>query len=303
MRILAVGAMSDFYVNRLKIEAESRGYVMDVCSAGDLCVETGTDILRATVNGVDVFTYDIIHPVALATYRWPWSAVFRYAKQKFGVQIIDPRNTDATFGEYSGLAKYFLEHDHGIPLPKTFSFKYAEHAERVMKEGMFTFPVIVKNTSSKKGRGVLLANSFEEVREFVSNILTEDRALGFVLREYIPNDGDYRVNVIGNQVAAVFKRTPKRGEFRSNISQGGALKFVPSNAVPEVCRVAVEITKLAKCDIAGVDVMVHAKTGVPYVLEVNRAPEIDRNDEAESGINLAAVIVNLYEKKVAIQVK
>lgn len=299
MKILVLGASGGFYAERLQKVAESRGHVFDMCSARDLCVEVGPGSIHATVNGEDVFSYDVIHPVSLVANRWPWCATLLYAQEKFQTQIIDRRNVDAKLGEYSGLSKYFIEHDEAIPFPKTFSFKRIDDAERAMSEGMFSYPVILKNTSSKKGRGVLLASDMESIRDFVSSTLAEDNTLGFVLREFIPNDGDYRVNVIGGKVVAVFKRTPMTGEFRSNISQGGTLAFVPSETVPEVCRVALQITQLVQCDISGVDVMVHAESGVPYVLEVNRAPEIDENDELQSGLDFAALIVDLYESRYA----
>ena len=46
-----------------------------------------------------------------------------------------------------------------------------------------------------------------------------------MLQEYIPNDGDYRVLVLGEKVLGVMKRvSPNKEEFKNNYSAGGKVE-------------------------------------------------------------------------------
>ncbi|MFH1712361.1 MAG: ATP-grasp domain-containing protein [Patescibacteria group bacterium] len=295
MKILEIGFTGvPFFNKNVKKEAESRGHSVDFCSANSLNVDIGSDTIDIRADEFDLQEYDVIHVGSLVQNRWPVIAALGYLKEN-GCVIVDDRLVSSMLDQYSGLAKYFTEEENGINLPRSIVFKKVSQIEDKIKE--FKFPAIIKNNCSKQGLGVGLAKNIDDIKEFVNNGLKADPKMGFILREYIPNNGDYRVNVIDGVAVVCLKRTPKKGEYRSNISRGGTLTNANPDDVVEVCAVAEKIVQLANYDIAGVDVMVHKETGVPYVLEINRAPGSLEDDVEVSGVDIAGLIVDLYEKR------
>lgn len=296
MRILTVGfTTAPLFYERVKEIAEARGHVIDFCKKNALIVDAGVDSVVCEADGKDLTDYDLIHFGALSGNRWPWMAVAGYLHREHGCIVLDRRIVELGLDQYSGVAKYILQHEHGIFFPRSVVFKRAEDLKSRLSE--FSFPVVVKSNSSKKGRGVGLFHSLKEIDAFSKKILAENPRASLVLREFIPNDGDYRVNVFNGKAITCLKRTPKEGEFRANCSLGGKLSSTEGQDVSEICEIAEKISRLAKYDIAGVDVMVHKETGVPYILEVNRAPGLDADDERVAGVDIAAKIVDLYEQR------
>lgn len=294
MKILALGFNgAHFFSNHLREEAESRGYTFDQYSVKDLSIDVSADRISITVGNQELGDYDVIHVGAIGKNRWSTIAALDYVSEQHGCKIIDKRLIESTLGEYSAVKKYFLEQQHQIHLPRTIVFRKLESIKDKLEE--FNFPVVIKTNTSKQGKGVGIAHSAEDIQTFIDEKVSLDKRSTFALREYIPNDGDYRVNVINGKAIMCLKRTPQSGEFRSNISLGGTLTDAGLETTQEICEAAEKIAKLGNYDIAGVDVMVHKDNKKPYVLEVNRAPSGLEDDTEVSGINLAEIIVNYYE--------
>lgn len=296
MKILAIGFNGvPFFNTSVKAEAESRGYTMDFCSASSLITDISSERVDIRAAGLDIKTYDVIHVGAIVSNRWPLIAAMGFLQRVYGCQIVDSNIIDTMLCQYSGIGKYFLEFEHGIAFPRSIAFKKISALEDKMNE--FKFPIVIKTNSSSQGAGVGLAHTIEDMQAFIDKHLGFNKNTTFVAREFIPNDGDYRVNVIGGKAVICLKRTPQTGEFRSNISLGGTLSNTDDTDVRAVCEAGEKIARLGKYDIAGVDVMVHAETGIPHILEVNRIPGSLEDDVAASGVNLAAIIVDLYEAR------
>ncbi len=295
MKIFQIGFTGDrFFNENLKNEIELRGHSVDFCSATELSVDISSDKVDIRAAGFDLEDYDLIHAGSLRRNRWPLISAFGYLGRKNGCVIVDNRLIEATLDEYSGLTRYFIEHENKINLPRSIVFKKMEEIEDRLDQ--FEFPVVIKMNRSRMGVGVGLAYNVNEIANFVKKWLAEFENIGFILREFIPNDGDFRVNVIDGKAVACLKRTPQKGEFRSNISLGGKMTNTKLEDAEEVCEIAEKITRLLRYDIAGVDVMVHKESGQPYILEVNRAPDLNGDSEV-SGVNHAKIIVDLYEKR------
>jgi len=296
MKILAIGFTGvPYFENDVGKEAEARGHTMDFVSARSVSVDLDNTHVDMLASGKDMTQYDVIHFGAIRKNRWPLIAMASYLKKHHDTVIVDDRLVSCTWGEYSGLYKYLTQHDEGIRFPRSLVFKKVKDVQD--KLATFEFPVIIKTNSSRQGLGVGLARNVDEIVSFVKERGALDKGVGFVLRERIPNDGDYRVNVVDGKAVICLKRTPKAGEYRSNISLGGTLTNVKLEDAPEICAIAEKISNICGFDISGVDVMVHAETGEPYILEVNRAPGSLEDDVEASGVSLAKLFVNLYEKR------
>jgi ribosomal protein S6--L-glutamate ligase len=99
-------------------------------------------------------------------------------------------------------------------------------------------------------------------------ITTEDQLEDgpYYLQEYIPNDRDFRVFVIGDKAVGAIER--RSDHLTHNIHQGGTAKAVPVDL--EMAMIAIAATEAVNADYAGVDLLLD-QDGYT-VLEVNGTP-------------------------------
>jgi endo-1,4-beta-xylanase len=84
----------------------------------------------------------------------------------------------------------------------------------------------------------------------------------YILQNFIPNDGDYRILVLNNKPVMAIKRVAAEGSHLNNTSQGGTASRVALDAMPsEALDVAVRATRLAKLAVAGADIIIDNQTG------------------------------------------
>ena len=159
----------------------------------------------------------------------------------------------------------------------------------------FNFPVILKLSGGRQGKSVFLLKTLVELEEKID----ENKHLKhyFLIREFIPNDGDIRVFTVGYKAIGAMERTPPRGDFRSNISQGGRGAEFDLNNNFEIKELAEKASKLIKTEIAGVDIMIHKETKKPYILEINPGPQF-MGLEKYTKTNVALEIIKYFEEVV-----
>jgi ribosomal protein S6--L-glutamate ligase len=128
--------------------------------------------------------------------------------------------------------------------------------DRVLRE--FSFPFVAKTVRSSMVQGVHL---IKNEADWKKNTDTHET---FYIQEYIPNDTDLRVVVVGDQVLAEYWRVGG-AQFLNNVAQGGVLDFddVPQGAIDFV----LTLPKQLDIDHAGFDLII--RDGQGYVLEVN----------------------------------
>ncbi|MEN6517261.1 MAG: ATP-grasp domain-containing protein [Methanospirillum sp.] len=88
----------------------------------------------------------------------------------------------------------------------------------------------------------------------------------YYLQEYVPNDEDYRIFVLGDGAVGAIRRTSPH--LTHNIHQGGRGEAVP--VAPGMARLAVAAARAVGADYAGVDLL--PVPGGFTVLEVNGTP-------------------------------
>ncbi len=133
----------------------------------------------------------------------------------------------------------------GIPHPRTRIY-YRRHHKDILKD--FSFPFIAKiPRGSSQGRGVFKINNEEELKNYLS--LTNVA----YIQEYIPHERDLRVVLINYDPVIAYWRIKKKGEFRTNLAQGGRISFkdVPEEAV----ELAKEWAKKCKFNDVGLDLI------------------------------------------------
>lgn len=145
-----------------------------------------------------------------------------------------------------------------IPHPVTRTFYGTRRRQKILS--LFDFPFVGKiPRGSALGRGVYLISKEDELEQYLNRTRTA------YIQQYLPIDRDLRVVVIAGRVACAYWRIAFRGEFRSNLGQGGRISF---DDVPEAaCKLALETALRCGWDDVGLDICCHS--GRYYVLEAN----------------------------------
>jgi ribosomal protein S6--L-glutamate ligase len=116
----------------------------------------------------------------------------------------------------------------------------------------------------------------------------------YLIQEYIPNDGDYRLMLIGYKVLGGFKRQKKEEKLVLNRSLGPSelLKKIPEKVKKE----AEKACRALKVEIASVDMVIDERKNQAVIIEVNEAPQFSVF-ERRTGINVAEKIIDYLAQK------
>jgi RimK family alpha-L-glutamate ligase len=293
MKILIVGLVKSELLVRLRKEGEKRGHGVHGCYTSELVIEADNKSFSPNLRGKSMDEYDVVVMWSLGKRRWEWYAASYYLNKKNKTIIVNNKVIDPNYKLYLTPAMNYLKQmDEKLPFPRSAIILSSKSIDSVI-EG-FDFPVIIKSSAGRQGKGVFLVNSKDELVRKVEEL--EDVVPSFIIREFIPNDGDVRIFTVGYKAIGAMKRTPtKKGEFRSNISVGGKGEKFDLGKYPQVKDVAEKISDLTKTEIAGVDIMINKETGDPYILEVNPGPQF-MGLEKYTGVNVAEVIMKYFEK-------
>lgn len=180
----------------------------------------------------------------------------------------------------------------GIDVPKTIYGSLWFLYENMMIEKPFEFPVILKGSGGDRGTRVYKADDLEQLEKLVRDLRKTETEEGkrYMLQEYIPNDGDYRVLVLGEKVLGVMKRSSQSvAEFKNNYSAGGKVEV--ADLPEEIKKLALKAAKTCGLAVAGVDVAFrNFDLKKPVIWEVNKGPQFKGFMQA-TGIDVPAEIV------------
>lgn len=156
----------------------------------------------------------------------------------------------------------------------------------------YNFPVIVKGSGGDRGTRVFKVDNLEDMEKLVRDLRKSETDEGkrYMLQEYIPNDGDYRVLVLGDKVLGVMKRSSQSvAEFKNNYSAGGRVEV--AELPEEIKQLALKSAKVCGLAVAGVDVAFRDfDLKKPVIWEVNKGPQFKGFMQA-TGIDVPAEIV------------
>lgn len=178
----------------------------------------------------------------------------------------------------------------GIDVPKTVygSLQYL----RESGIAQFEFPVILKGSGGDRGTRVYKADNQEELEALTMEMRESEIEEGrrYMLQEFIPNDGDYRVLVLGDRVLGAMKRfSQSKSEFRNNYSAGGGVEI--AHLPEELYELAIKAAKTCGLLVAGVDIAFRDfDKSRPVIWEVNKGPQFSGFMKA-TGIDVPAEIV------------
>jgi len=158
--------------------------------------------------------------------------------------------------------------EYSIP---TYRAHTKEALEAYVSDQSLKLPFIAKPNKGAQGKGIELIRTSEDLQTFI----TEQEVSDYVYQNFIRNDGDWRIIVVGGRPLGVVKRTPQKEDvFLNNLSQGAlATNETDPEALEQINKIAVKAASAMNLRYCGVDVIRDLDTGKYYVLETNTAPQ------------------------------
>lgn len=152
-------------------------------------------------------------------------------------------------------------------------------------------PFVAKPDNGSQGKGVVLVDSEESFDALDTEVGEAER----IYQEFIPHACDYRVHIVGGKAVAAYSRVSAPEEFRTNVSQGGAMCPIEETARAELYALAENINKVFGYDIAAIDFLVHKNTGELCFGEVNSNPGWEESDAEATGVDMTTLVLDYLE--------
>lgn len=194
---------------------------------------------------------------------------------------------------YLRLRKEALPMPRTILAPKTFANIGYTHLDFVREVGAaLGYPLVMKECFGSFGQQVYLISNEAELLQKTAALSGTPLLYQELIEESYGHD--LRINVVGGRVVATMLRRSTGGDFRSNLTRGGAMeRYTPSKEQEALALRAAEALGL---DFAGVDVLFGK--GGPILCEVNSNAHFKTTLEC-TGVNMAEEIMRHIAGKLA----
>ncbi len=286
----------------IKKAARKMGVDLSLVSYNKVCFDTekGKVLIRPNLasetkieffdNYVDVNTYDVLF-FRTTGKHWEEANLIIDSVKREDIVIVDPLVRVGKSSMFNKAWQMLKLTEAGVEVPKTVYGSLWYFFEK-MKSGFFKFPVIIKGSGGNRGTRVYKVDNLEEMEKLIRDLRKSETEDGrrYMLQEFVPNDGDYRVLVIGDKVLGAMKRSSQnKDEFKNNFSVGGKVEI--ASLPEEINELAIKAAKVCGLMIAGVDVAFRDNDfSKPVIWEVNKGPQFKGFMKA-TGINVPAEIV------------
>ena len=232
-----------------------------------------------------------------------WSKLLQLYARKYQMPVVDDYLiTEGPLRRFKSVMSWQLL-DAGVNYPKSAYIERIEDLETELKK--WEFPLIVKlSQGGRHGMGTFFLRTLDELKSLVERLEQRNTSAteagkqtrvyrGFLVQEYIENDGDFRVMTVGYKCIGGFKRQPKVERLVLNQSEG---KSVGIEVPEDVAETAENAARVLGVEIAGTDLVRNKKDGRVYIIEVNEAPQF-KVFEKRTGKNAAREILEHCVRK------
>lgn len=175
----------------------------------------------------------------------------------------------------------------GIPTP--LSARLMRPAKEDVGK-LLGFPFVLKEPVGSQGKKVFLCteDNFDELVK---------KGVEYLGQKFINYVADYRVHVAGDNTFCIYERIAPKGDFRANVSLGGAMKKVDDpKLLSDLTELSLRATKALSVDYGGIDIIRDADDNL-YVLEFNPNPGF-KNVTDITGTPFYEPIATYYESLV-----
>lgn len=236
-----------------------------------LTIRDGVPAIMQRGTGQDVAAYDLVYVKNWKAHQGTASALAVYLEAR-GVQFICSELR--FFRAMDKISEAFLLSVNNVPYADTLFTVHGSDIVAIARERAadFPLPLIMKAVDGSAGTDNYLVRSYEAME----SIIAQNSHLQFMVQNYIPNDSDDRIIMLGYQPKLAFRRRRLDDTTHlNNTSQGGSAEMVTLDTYGhEVIEHAVRAAQLVHREIAGVDVIFNTDTGQHVILEVNASPQL-----------------------------
>ncbi|MDD3002847.1 MAG: hypothetical protein PHS06_03190 [Candidatus Shapirobacteria bacterium] len=288
----------------VKKAAKKLGVNLDLVSYNRVCFDTekGEILIRPNLSGETriqqfndykkVDDYDVLF-FRTTGKHWEEVDLIINSIKRDDVVVVDPLIKDGKPSMACKAWQMLALKEAKIEVPKTvYGSLWFLYESMMAKVTPFSFPVILKGSGGDRGTRVFKADNLEELEKLVRDLRKSETEGGkrYMLQEFIPNDGDFRVLVLGEKVLGVMKRSSQsEDEFKNNYSAGGKVEV--AELPEEIKQLAVKAAKVCGLAVAGVDVAFRDNDlKKPVIWEVNKGPQFKGFMQA-TGIDVPAEMV------------
>ncbi len=222
-------------------------------------------------TGDDIASFDIVH-FKTSGERDVTAAMGRYLKKR-GVKVID--ESTLHFAPSSKLYQYVILADSDVAIPA--SLYVAPSQLRTSYERFVAhlgLPFVLKGIHASRGAHNYLIRTREDYDTACDAVSNEGTFM--IGQKFVPNDGDYRILILGRRIALVIYRSRNgTSTHLNNTSQGGTARLVDLSELPGSVQVqSITAAKVMEHGVAGVDMVQDKQTGEWYCFEVNSGPQL-----------------------------
>ena len=211
--------------------------------------------------------------------------------RRAGVMVIDPflRDRNAFAGRKAYQVRALTAAK--LPVPHTI-YGSLEWLCGQAQRGILPFPMILKGSAGHRGSNVYKMERMKDLSALAKRLGPGEAEEGrkYMLQEFIINDGDYRILVLGRKVLGAIKRQRTTAdEFRNNYAVGATTEAAQ---LPDaVLQLAVRAAETCGMLFAGVDVVFRDDDLTqPLIFEVNAGPQFEGFTQA-TGIDVPTELV------------
>jgi glutathione synthase/RimK-type ligase-like ATP-grasp enzyme len=115
--------------------------------------------------------------------------------------------------------------------------------------------------------------------------LDSNKNIPFIIQEFIANDFDYRVLILGNKLGTVLKRSRQNKNDHRNNTALGAREDEVLSPDKKAVDLSIEISNYLNKDVAGVDLIFDELTKQYYIIEINSKPCFTYDSEVSSEVS------------------
>lgn len=150
--------------------------------------------------------------------------------------------------------------------------KWAHEYERVID--VVGSPFIFKDNYGLKGRHNYLIKNKSAFEKIVAEMTEQN--VQMIAQQYIPNDGYYRIIVMGRKVRVIMHRSidSNRSHLYKRSFDGLPVKLRSSELPGHVIKASIKAAECMNLEIAGVDMVRDNQTGEWSCLEINISPQL-----------------------------
>jgi glutathione synthase/RimK-type ligase-like ATP-grasp enzyme len=281
--------------DRFVVEAKALGVELVPIKYKELSVKQENGNWQIFWQGKDLSEFDIFYFRAVGS-ELEWSKLLALYAKKESIPVADEYlATHGALRRFKAVAGVMME-EAGVNYPKT---QFVENIDELKRELVnWELPVVIKvSQGGRHGMGTFWIRDKDDMKELEEKAVDKDgkQIRGYLIQPYIPNDGDFRLFVVGYKTLGGFKRMPKEEKVVMNKSVG---KSVGLTEVPkDVAKEAEKACKALGVEVAGVDLVKDVNTGKVYIVEVNEAPQYVVF-EKRTGKNAVKRVVEYLIKKI-----